>query len=188
MNPQQFYRVASAAAVAALLLTTSGCAHFSGPDKAPLPLVAYVDLQKYQGPWYIVASIPLSLEAGAHDGVESYALNPDGSIATVFQFRKDGFRGEQKTIVGRSFVQSGSGNAIWAVQAFWPLTGDYRIAYLAPDYSVSIVGQESRDHVWVLSRRPIMDDIELGRYRQQIAAMGYDMSAFQRVPQDGAKP
>lgn len=56
---------------------TGGCA--STADKPPVSTAASVDLQRYMGPWYILASIPLSFEKGARNPVESYTLNPDGS-------------------------------------------------------------------------------------------------------------
>ena len=42
----------------------------------PVPTVASVDLPRYMGRWYIIASIPTSFEKGAHNSVESYELNP----------------------------------------------------------------------------------------------------------------
>ena len=35
----------------------------------------------------------------------------------------------------RGFVVAGSGNAVWGQQYVWPIQADYRIAYLAADYS-----------------------------------------------------
>ncbi|MGB5735066.1 MAG: lipocalin family protein, partial [Thiohalocapsa sp.] len=46
--------------------------------------VAKVDLERFMGDWYVVANIPTFVEKGAHNPVESYALNPDGTIATTF--------------------------------------------------------------------------------------------------------
>lgn len=180
-------RIGALAAGLVSALVAGACSLFGG-ERAPIATVASVDLQRYMGPWFIIASIPLDLEKGAHDGVETYTLNPDGSIATVFQFRKDAFNGELKTIVGTSYVEEDTGNAVWGVRIVWPFKGEYRIAWLASDYSAAIVARSARDHVWVLGRKAIWSDAELAACRQRIAAMGYDMSKFQRLPQDGAKP
>jgi apolipoprotein D and lipocalin family protein len=77
----------------ASILTAAAAGCSSNP---PMPTVDYVDLERYMGDWYVIANIPTFLERGAHNAIESYSLNPDGTIATVFTFRKDGFDGEKK--------------------------------------------------------------------------------------------
>ena len=56
-----------------------GCAGI----QSPLATVSYVDLERFMGDWYVIASIPTFVEKGAHNAVEKYALNADGSIQTV---------------------------------------------------------------------------------------------------------
>ena len=53
--------------------------------------VDYVDIERFMGEWYVIANIPTFLEKGAHNAVETYTLSDDGTIATNFTFRKDGF-------------------------------------------------------------------------------------------------
>jgi apolipoprotein D and lipocalin family protein len=55
-------------------------------NQAPLATVDQVDLERFMGDWYVIANIPTFLEKGAHNAVENYALNDDGSIATTFTF------------------------------------------------------------------------------------------------------
>jgi apolipoprotein D and lipocalin family protein len=59
--------------------------------------VSYVDLERFMGDWYVVANIPTFLEKGAHNALEYYTLNSDGTIAATFRFNKDGFDGPVKT-------------------------------------------------------------------------------------------
>lgn len=157
-------------------------------DTGAVPVVAQVDLQRYMGPWFIVGAIGLGLEKGAHNAVETYTLNPDGTIATVFQYRKDAFDGELETKVTRAWVMPGSDNAEWKVRTFWPLKQQYLIAHLEPDYSAAIVARERRDYVWILAREGRMDERRYQAYLKKIEAMGYDMAKFERYPQDGRLP
>ena len=85
-------------AAAALLL--GGC-----QSPAPLPTVPRVDLQRFMGPWYVIASIPTFIEKGAHNAVESYRLDADGTIATTFTFRAGSFDGEAKRYTPRGFCR-----------------------------------------------------------------------------------
>ena len=61
--------------------------------RPPVPTVAKVDLERYMGEWYVIANIPTSYEKGAYNALESYRLNPDGTMATTFTCRTGGFDG-----------------------------------------------------------------------------------------------
>ena len=74
----------------------SGCEEAGGE---PMQTVPYVDLERFMGDWYVVANIPTFVEKGAHNPIESYALNPDGTIATTFTFNKDALDGPKKNII-----------------------------------------------------------------------------------------
>lgn len=183
------YGLTAAIVLAGLgIAVLSGCASRDSRNETPLPVAKNVDLQRYMGPWFIVGAIGLGLEDGAHNAVETYTLAPDGSIATVFQFRKDSFKGDLETKVTRAWVEEGTGNAEWRVRTFWPLRHQYVISFLEPDYSSAIVARDARDYVWVLSREPKMSEQKFEQYRRRIEAMGYDMREFTRYPQDGHAP
>lgn len=154
----------------------------------PVPRVAKVDLARYMGPWHIIASIPLSLEKGAHNPVETYSRNPDGSIATVFQFRKKSFDGTLETKPTLAEVQEDASHAEWKVRTIWPMKNQYVISYLEADYSVAIVARDRLDHVWILSRTPTISEAKRKEYQQKIASYGYDVSALHYFPQNGNPP
>ena len=144
------------------LLTLSGFALVSACQAAPPPLetVDYVDLERFMGDWYVIANIPTFVEKGAHNAVESYRLDDDGTIATTFTFRKDGFDGKEKAYHPRGFVRDTVTNAEWGMQFVWPFKGDYRIVYLSEDYSTTIIGRNKRDYVWLMSRHPELPESE----------------------------
>jgi apolipoprotein D and lipocalin family protein len=135
------------------------------------------------GDWYVIANIPTFVEKGAHNAVESYRLDDDGTIATTFTFRKDGFDGKEKAYHPRGFVRDTVTNAEWGMQFVWPFKGDYRIIYLSEDYSTTIIGRNKRDYVWLMSRDPEMPESEYQEAVQFISDAGYDISELQRVPQ-----
>src|SRR5689334_25426209 len=82
----------------------------------PLTTEPHVDLPRFMGDWYVIASIPTALERGAHNAVESYRLDTDGTIATTFTFRDGGFDGKQKTYTPRGFVRDTGSNAVWGMR------------------------------------------------------------------------
>jgi apolipoprotein D and lipocalin family protein len=174
------------AMLAGLLLTVlllSACREDAHP---PLALAEDVDLARFMGDWYVIANIPTRIERGAHGAVESYRLAEDGSIETTFTFRKDSFEGPEKRYTPRGFVRPDSGNAVWGMQFVWPIKADYRIAYVDPDYTLTVIGREARDYVWIMARSPVIPEAEYLRLVTFLADQGYDVTQLQRVPQRGA--
>ena len=154
--------------------------------QSPLPPIANepkVDLERFMGDWYVIANIPTSIERGAHNAVESYRLDSDGSIATTFTFRDGAFDGELKRYCPRGFVRDDPSQAIWGMQFIWPIKADYRIVYVSPDYQRTIIGRQKRDNVWIMARTPQISEAELQDLRERVAQQAYDMSKLQAVPQ-----
>ena len=148
----------------------------------PLKTVDHVDIDRFMGDWYVIANIPTFLEKGAHNAIESYRLDEDGSIATTFTFYDGDFGGELKTYTPRGFVQDES-NAIWGMRFLWPIKADYRIIYLDEDYSTTVIGRNKRDYVWLMAREPQLPPDRYDEAVRVIAAAGYDVTQLQRVPQ-----
>ena len=154
-----------------------------GPKRDPIPLVPEVDLPRFMGTWYEIGFTPIFLVRDAHNGVEHYQLNDDGTIATTYRYRDGAFDGKLRTNTPKGFVEPGTGNALWGMQFVWPFKGEYRIVHLEPDYSVTIIARNKRDYVWLMAREPEMSDADFARYRQMIGDMGYDLADFKRHPQ-----
>ena len=145
--------------------------------------VDYVDLERFMGDWYVIANIPTFVEKGAHNALENYALNSDGTIATTFTFRKDGFDGKLKEYNPKGFVLDTETNALWGMRFIWPLKSDYRVVYLDDDYSTTVIGRNARDFVWIMARTPTIPESEYEAIVDFVGGLGYDTSKIERVPQ-----
>lgn len=135
------------------------------------------------GAWYVIANIPTFFEKGAHNAIESYKLNADGTIATTFTYRKDGFDGKEKVYRPKGFVKDTVSNAIWGMRFIWPFKADYRIVYLDADYSKTIIGRNKRDYVWIMAREPAISSAEFKELVEIVGALGYDTTKIEGVPQ-----
>ncbi|MFP5504864.1 MAG: lipocalin family protein [Gammaproteobacteria bacterium] len=165
----------------ALSLTAlAGCGSLSRP---PLATVERVDLERFMGDWYVIANIPTFIERGAHNAVESYRLDADGSIATTFTFRRGGFDGERAEYTPLGYVTDTESNAIWGMQFIWPIKADFRITYLDADYTVTAIGRQKRDYVWIMARTPQIPEARYRDVLDHLAAQGYDISRIEPVPQ-----
>ena len=166
------------ALLASLLL--AACREDSHP---PLALAEDVDLGRFMGDWYVIASIPTFIEKEAYNAVETYELNEDGSIATTFVFNKGGFDGTPKRYEPTGFVTDTESNAIWGMQFVWPIKADYRIAWLDDDYSRTVIARNKRDFVWLMAREPSISEDEYRQLTGFIESLGYDTSKLRKVPQ-----
>lgn len=135
------------------------------------------------GSWYVIANIPTFLEKDAYNAVETYEQDTDGSIETTFTYRKGGFDGNLKRYTPRGFVGEDPSNAVWGMRFIWPIKADYRIIYLDKDYSVTVVGRNKRDYVWIMAREPAIDGELYEQLTAFIASVGYDTDKIRKVPQ-----
>ena len=166
------------------LLAASAAMILGGCTTAPpMETVDHVDLERFMGDWYVIANIPTFIEEGAHNAVESYRLDEDGTIATTFSFRKDAFDGPEKTYNPRGFVRDTGTNAVWGMQFIWPIKADYRIVYLDEAYSQTIIGRQKRDFVWIMTREPEIPDSDYAELVSVVKSLGYDVSKLRKVPQ-----
>ncbi len=166
-------------AVIGALLSLTACAS-KGPE---MQTVDYVDLDRFMGDWYVIANIPTFLEKGAHNAIENYALNDDGTIATTFTFRDGSFDGKEKEYTPKGFIKDTTTNALWGMRFIWPIKADYRIVYLDEDYTLTVIGRQKRDFVWIMARTPSIPDEEYDRIIEFVGSIGYDLSKIEKVPQ-----
>lgn len=164
-----------------IVVGLAGCT--AAPAREPIHTVQHVDLARFMGDWYVIANIPTFIEKGAHNAVETYRLDEDGTIATTFTFRKDGFDGEQKTYTPRGFVRDDGSNAVWGMRFVWPVKADYRIVWLDESYSQTVIGRNQRDYVWIMARTPAIPESDYRKLVEFLGEQGYDTSKIQKVPQ-----
>ena len=166
------------ATILALSLIT-GCA----TSLPPLRTVERVDLKRFMGTWYVIASIPTFIETDAFNGVESYRLDADGTVDTTFTFRKGAFDGPLKTYNPRGFIVDTASNATWGMQFIWPIKAEYLITHLSDDYGQTVIGRNKRDYVWIMARSPQIPEADYERIVAELAAQGYDVTKLRKVPQ-----
>ena len=111
----------------------------------PIRTAENVDLDRFSGDWFVIASIPTFIEKNAYSAIESYAPPVDGKIATTFSFNEGGFDGERKIYNPTGFISDDDSNAVWGMQFIWPIKAEYRIVIVDPDYQYTIIGRNKRD-------------------------------------------
>lgn len=167
------------------LFSLVGCAGVSGIRPRGLESAdGRVDLARFMGDWVLLAHLPTATEENAADAVESYALRADGDIDVVFRFC-DQREGEPRTLRMRAWVHDPETRAEWRVRPFWPLSLSYQILELDPDYRRTVIGHPSGRYAWVMARERNLAEVELAAIRDRLAALGYEVERWRRVPASG---
>jgi apolipoprotein D and lipocalin family protein len=166
----------------ALVLVGFGLAAARPQDK-PLEVVDHVDLARYAGTWYEIATIPQRFQKDCVGVSATYSLRPDGKILVINRCRKKTLDGELRDVKGKAWVVDAKTNAKLKVQFFWPFSGDYWIIELDQDYRWAVVGHPNRNYLWILSRTPQMVPALYDDLLDRIGNKGYDIARIKRTLQ-----
>ena len=148
-----------------------------------LQTVPNVDLKKYAGKWYEIASFPQWFQKGCHCSTAEYTLTEKGYVIVENRCNRDSIHGKPTYIKGKAFIVPNSGNAKLKVQFFWPFRGKYWIIDLASDYSYAVVGHPNKKYLWILSRTPVMKDTVYKAIVSRLKDNGFDITKIKLTKQ-----
>ena len=149
----------------------------------PLQTVPNVDVNRYSGKWYEIASFPQRFQKGCHCTTAEYTLSANGDLIVENRCNKGSANGKVSYIKGKAFVEKNSGNAKLKVKFFWPFRAKYWIIDLAEDYSYAVVSHPTRKYLWILSRSPKMNDLLYQQIISRLTEKGFDTSNLQTTDQ-----
>lgn len=153
--------------------------------------VSQVDLNRYVGTWYEVASMPQSFQKKCVGGsMAEYKTLKNGQIKVLNSCLTK--KGKRDVAEGRAKVVDKATNAKLRVTfakifGSWVFAfgGDYWVIDLEPHYAYAVVGHPSREYGWILSRQPSLSDQDLINISNNLKKQGYDTCAFNMTPQPG---
>ena len=167
------------------MLCAGGCASTTS-ERLHLPAletVPHVELARYLGTWYEIASFPQSFQRGCTASTATYTLRDDGQLDVINRCRLGSPDGKTKEARGRARIVDRVTNAKLEVSFFRPFWGPYWIIDLGPDYSYAVVGHPGRDYLWILSRSPTMSDETYQRILAHLRTQRYETSRLVRTVQ-----
>lgn len=141
-------------------------------SEGALEVVPHVELQKYLGKWYEIAHLPFKFQEGCNETTATYSLLANGKISVLNECKKDG---KIKWARGKAKVVDKTTNSKLKVTFFWPFYGDYWIIKLGDNYDYSVVGTPDRKYLWILSRKPEMNNTLLSELTQFAKSKGFDV-------------
>ena len=144
--------------------------------------VTYVDLDKFSGKWYVIATIPTSFDGKWRYVTETYSLNKKGNIDIFTTYKKNDLT-KEKSVGSKGFPVRGKANVAWKVQFVWPFKADYLIEELADDYTYVVVGHPKKKFLYIMNRSGKMSETQFQEIRERFGAKGYDLSELLMVEQ-----
>ena len=148
-----------------------------------LQTVTSVNLKKYAGKWFEIASYPQYFQKGCHCTTAEYTLSEKGYMIVENRCNRDSVNGKLSYIKGKVFIEKGSNNAKLKVQFFWPFKAKYWIIDLAADYSYAVISNPSKKYLWILSRTAKMEDTIYQQVISKIKSKGFDLTKLQITEQ-----
>lgn len=147
--------------------------------RSEIPTAHYVDLNRYIGKWYEVASIPQSFQKQCvRNTTAEYSFAEKGLIKVLNSCETD--TGKRDSAEGRAKVVDTASNSKLKVTFVKIITwvfafgGDYWILDVSPDYSVALIGAPNLDYAWILARTPTLEMAKFIEIESKYKALGYD--------------
>jgi apolipoprotein D and lipocalin family protein len=125
----------------------------------------------YLGEWYEIARFDFRFERGLDHTTANYTRNADGSIKVVNTGRKKD--GTITKATGKAIFVGPETTAQLKVSFFGPFYAGYNVIALDEDYRYALVCGNSRDYLWILSRKTNIPETVKQQYLQQAQALGF---------------
>ena len=167
------------ASLLAMLVLGFACTVSRGSDYGD-QTVARVDLERYMGKWYEIASFPAWFQRNCFCTTAEYELSGD-HVWVKNSCRKGSSEGELDVATAEAFAVAGSNNSRLKVQFFWPFKGDYWIIALDDNYQYAMVGHPGKEYLWILSRTPEMSEDVYQSLVETARGKGYDITKLKRT-------
>ncbi len=147
------------------------------PRLLPPETVDYVNVCRYTGLWYQIASY-INPNIGDLAGVTAeYSINQDCTVKVVNKGFVGGLDGTPVMIKGVARVVEPATNAKLAVsfaEAGIPGESEYWIIELGEYYSYAVVTNSERSSLFILNRRPTMDEATYQGIIDRLSKNGFD--------------
>ena len=140
----------------------------------PLQTVQKVEIDKYLGTWYEIARYEHFFEKDCKNVSANYSMLDEQTIKVINRCTNM-LTNEKKEAIGRAYATDET-NSKLKVSFFRPFYGDYWVMILDENYDYVVVGTPSREYLWILCRKPILDKKIKNEILQKLPTLGFDAS------------
>ena len=148
----------------------------------------FVDIERFQGPWYVIGYKPTFMDGNWINTIESYDWDADRKRYDVLTTYRKKPGGKLKSIKQKLLPVENSNNARWIARIWFFIRADYVIYKIADDYSWVVVGHPKQKYLYIMSRTPQMDEQLYDELLRFSLTLGYHEKDIRKQPQESAKP
>ena len=162
--------------------------------KKEMEVVKGLDLNRYMGRWYEIASFPSRNQPKNGSNTRAtYTLKEDGSVHVLNETWTDGKRGFIEGTANK--IDPSSDEAKLKVKFYvppflpiFPVVGDYWVLYLDGEYKYALIGQPTRQYLWILCRENHLDEEIYNQLVERAKEEGYDTSKLHKTQHTDPPP
>jgi len=170
--------------LAVLVLLAASTSLFAQSRKPPFQkVVERMDMERFLGPWYVIALLPSIFEKDAVNGIETYSLDAKGNIRVEYVLYKKTPTGKKTVMHQKGWIMDKETNTEWEIQPIWPLRLPYLIIDLADDYRYTVIGTNNFKYVWIMAREPVLSADDYQGILSRLEARGYKIEDIKVMPQ-----
>lgn len=174
------------------------CVAAAAQANSPSPLPA-LKVPPYMGTWYQMALFPNFFQKQCvSDTTATYRQLDNGQVEVTNRCRRDDGSFESVLGVARPDDSRIEGDTLRPARLevsfmpawlrWLPFWGDYWVLALAEDGRYAVVGEASREYLWVLTREPRLAAADETAIRSLLQKQGYDLSRWQVHPHGAPAP
>jgi apolipoprotein D and lipocalin family protein len=164
-----------------LLLFVSGMVYAG--NTASVATSTTVDIKKYVGKWYAISSLPQRFTKNCIAQTAEYEIIGETRVSVENACLR---RNKKPTFIsGYAYVTNKVTNSELIVKfdTWWArlfkLKGDYNIVKIDPNYEYVIIGGNDRKSLWIMSRRPSMDEQTYKEYVEYARTLNFPVDKLQ---------
>ncbi|WP_375266796.1 lipocalin family protein [Planktotalea sp.] len=150
----------------------------------PMAVEGALDLNRYLGKWYEIARFPNRFERGCVGVTAEYSMRSDGDVRVVNTCREGTLDGKITVADGSARVEAPGRLSVTFVPWLPFARGDYWVLFVAPDYSMAVVGNPKGTTGWILARTPQISAKQRALAESILSINGYDISKLEDVLQN----
>jgi apolipoprotein D and lipocalin family protein len=146
-----------------------------------------VDLDRFMGTWHTISAFPSKNQKVCRCDTITFTKPDEGDITITTQcIRKDSKRMSSRN--GTVSPIEGSQNSKLRVYLFWPLSGQFWILKIDPEYQYALVGSPNYKKLWIFSRKSTLDPAIKQTLLDYAKQQGYTVENMVMLDQDCSKP
>jgi apolipoprotein D and lipocalin family protein len=174
-----------------VLWALAASASFTTPAAAQnVTAIPSLNVPSYMGTWYQLAWFPNRFQKQCvSDTSATYRQREDGNVVVLNRCRTADGKFDDAEGLARPAGSRLQGNTLAPAQLevsflpallrWLPIWGNYWVLELADDGRFAVIGEPTRDYLWVLSRGTQLSAADETGIRSRLIQRGYDLSRWQ---------